>query len=46
MFKVYFFAVPYVGMTFGVALITMPRLWKLSRKHNYVTAVDMVKDKW
>ncbi len=43
---VYFFAVPYVGMTFGVALITMPRLWKLSRKHNYVTAVDMVKDKF
>ncbi len=43
---VYFFAVPYVGMTFGVAMITMPRLWKLSRKHNYVTAVDMIRDKF
>jgi SSS family solute:Na+ symporter len=43
---VYFFAVPYVGMTFGVAMITMPRLWKMSKKHNYVTAVDMVKDKF
>ncbi len=43
---VYFFAVPYVGMTFGVAMITMPRLWKMSRKYNYVTAVDMVKDRF
>ncbi|MEM0133904.1 MAG: sodium:solute symporter [Thermoplasmatales archaeon] len=43
---VYFFAVPYVGMTFGVAMITMPRLWKLSKKNNYVTAVDMVRDKF
>ncbi len=43
---IYFFAVPYVGMTFGVAMITMPRLWKLSRKHNYVTAVDMVRDRF
>jgi SSS family solute:Na+ symporter len=43
---VYFFAVPYVGMTFGVAMITMPRLWKMSRKYNYVTAVDMVRDKF
>lgn len=43
---VYFFAVPYVGMTFGVALITMPRLWKIARKKNYVTAVDMIRDKF
>ena len=43
---VYFFAVPYVGMTFGVALLTMPRLWKMAKKKNYVTAVDMVQDKF
>ena len=43
---VYFYAVPYVGMTFGIALITMPRLWKISKGKNYVTAVDMVQDKF
>ncbi len=44
--SVYFFAVPYVGIAFGVALITMPRLWKISRDKNYVTAVDMVHDRY
>ena len=43
---IYFFAVPYVGMAFGVALLTMPRLWKISRNKNYVTAVDMVHDRY
>lgn len=43
---IYFFAVPYVGIAFGVAIITMPRLWKMSRKKNYVTAVDMVHDRY
>ncbi len=43
---IYFFAVPYVGIAFGVALITMPRLWKISRKKNYVTAVDMIHDRY
>ena len=43
---VYFFAVPYVGLAFGVAMITMPRLWKVSKNKNYVTAVDMVKDRF
>ncbi len=43
---IYFFAVPYVGMAFGVAMITMPRLWKMSRKKDYVTAVDMVHDRY
>lgn len=44
--SVYFFAVPYVGIAFGVALITMPRLWKISRDKKYVTAVDMVHDRY
>ncbi|MCL4328107.1 MAG: sodium:solute symporter [Candidatus Thermoplasmatota archaeon] len=43
---IYFYAVPYVGMTFAVALITMPRLWKISKNKDYVTAVDMVGDKF
>ncbi len=43
---IYYFAVPYVGMAFGIAMITMPRLWKISKGKNYVTAVDMVQDKF
>ncbi len=43
---IYYFAVPYVGMTFGIAMITMPRLWKIAKGKNYVTAVDMVSDKF
>ncbi len=43
---VYFYAVPYVGMTFGIAMITMPRLWRMAKGKNYVTAIDMVQDKF
>ncbi len=43
---IFFFAVPYVGITFGVAMVTMPKLWKIAKKNNYVTAVDMVRDKF
>jgi len=42
----YFFAVPYVSITFAIAMITMPRLWEWSRKHGYVTAADMVADRF
>jgi SSS family solute:Na+ symporter len=42
----YFFAVPYVAITFGVALAFMPRLWALSRKHGYITGSDFVRDKF
>lgn len=43
---IYFYAVPYVGMTFGIAMITMPRLWRMAKGKNYVTAIDMVQDKF
>ncbi len=43
---IYYFAVPYVGIAFAVAIITMPRLWKISKDKDYVTAVDMVHDKF
>lgn len=43
---IYMFAVPYVMATFAVAMIAMTTLWKLSRKKNYVTAVDFVRDKF
>jgi solute:Na+ symporter, SSS family len=44
--SLYFFAIPYVGLTFGVALVTMPRLWSLSREKGYITASDFVKDRF
>ena len=41
-----FFAVPYVAIVFGIAMLTMPRLWQVSRNRNYVTASDFVKDRF
>lgn len=43
---IYYYAVPYVGLAFGVAMVTMPRLWRIARGKDYVTAVDMVQDKF
>ena len=42
----YFFAVPYVALTFAVALLTMPKLWSISREKGYITASDFVKDRF
>lgn len=42
----YFFAVPYVALTFAVALVTMPKLWSVSREKGYITASDFVKDRF
>ena len=42
----YFFAIPYVMLTFGVALVTMPRLWTLARERGYITASDFVRDRF
>ncbi|AWR97433.1 sodium:solute symporter [Acidianus sulfidivorans JP7] len=44
--SLYFFAVPYVAWGFGVALLTMPRLWNVSRNKGYITASDFVKDRF
>ena len=44
--SLYFFAIPYVMLTFAVALVTMPKLWTLSREKGYITASDFVKDKF
>ena len=41
-----FFAVPYVGLTFGVAMIVMPSLWKIAHEKKYITAADFAKDKF
>ncbi len=41
-----FFAVPYVAITFAIALLTMPRLWSIAKKRGYVTASDFVRDRF
>lgn len=43
---IYWFAVPYVAWGFGVALLTMPRLWIVAKNKGYVTAADFVKDRF
>ncbi len=42
----YFFAIPYVMLTFAVALVAMPKLWTLAREKGYITASDFVKDRF
>ena len=44
--SLYFYAVPYTAVTFGVALAFAPKLWAVSRKNGYVTASDFVKDRF
>ncbi len=44
--SLYFFAIPYVMLTFAVALVAMPRLWTLAREKGYITASDFVKDRF
>jgi solute:Na+ symporter, SSS family len=41
--SLYFLSFP---LTFGVALVTMPRLWSLSKEKGYITASDFVKDRF
>ncbi len=43
---IYFFAVPYVAITFAIAMLAMPRLWEISRQRGYITASDFVKDRY
>ncbi len=40
---IYFFAVPYVAVTFGIAMWAMPKLWKVSKKEGHVTGADFVR---
>jgi SSS family solute:Na+ symporter len=45
-----FFAVPYTIIIYPFIYLTMPRLWAVSHKHNYITAGDFVLgrygDRW
>jgi solute:Na+ symporter, SSS family len=41
-----FFAVPYSMMVFPIAFVFTPRLWSVSRVHNYVTPADFVRGRY
>ena len=41
--SLYFYAVPYVAITFGVALAFAPRLWVVAKEKGYVTGSDFVR---
>lgn len=43
---VFFFAVPYVAMGFGVALAVMPKFFAISKEKCHITAVDFIKDRY
>ena len=44
--SLYFFAIPYVALAFGAALVTMPRLWALAKEKGYISASDFIKDRF
>ena len=41
-----FFAVSYTIIVFPIALIFIPRLWSISRVHNYVTPADFIRGRF
>ncbi len=41
-----FYFLTYAALAFGVALVTMPRLWALSKEKGYITASDFIKDRF
>src|ERR1017187_8200887 len=41
-----FYAVSYTIMVFPIVIIFLPRLWSVSRVHNYVTPADFVRGRY
>ncbi|MCL4319321.1 MAG: sodium:solute symporter [Firmicutes bacterium] len=41
-----FFAVPYTIVVFPIMYVVMPRLWRVSKQHSYVTAADFVRGRF
>ena len=41
-----FYAVSYVIMAYPIAFIFLPRLWSVSRVHNYVTPADFIRGRY
>ena len=42
---IYFFAAPYVIITYAFAMWAMPKFWKIANKHGYLTMADFVRAK-
>src|SRR6202042_1767711 len=41
-----FYAVSYTIMVFPIVIIFLPRLWSVSRVHNYVTPADFIRGRY
>ncbi len=41
-----FFAVPYTIIIYPILFLAFPRLWRVCRKHNYITAADFVRGRF
>src|SRR3954451_23579570 len=41
-----FFALPYTIIVYPIVFILMPRLWAVSRRHDYVTPADFVQGRY
>ncbi|MGH7000099.1 MAG: monocarboxylate uptake permease MctP [Stellaceae bacterium] len=41
-----FFAVPYTIIIYPLMFVAFPRLWRVARKHQYITAGDFVKGRY
>jgi SSS family solute:Na+ symporter len=41
-----FYAVSYTIMAFPIAFVFLPRLWSVSRVHNYVTPADFIRGRY
>ena len=41
-----FFAVPYTTLVFPILFLIFPRLWAVSKKHNYITPADFAKGRY
>jgi solute:Na+ symporter, SSS family len=41
-----FFAVPYTIVVFPIVFVFAPRLWSVSRVHNYITPADFVRGRY
>jgi SSS family solute:Na+ symporter len=41
-----FFAVPYTILAYPIMFAVMPRLWNVSKRHNYVTPADFVRGRY
>jgi SSS family solute:Na+ symporter len=41
-----FFTVSYTILVFPIALIFLPRLWSISRVHNYITPADFIRGRY